>query len=232
MLVFLLSRLPVCEILQKIKIMSYRYLAFLVLATPVVSGSSVELELVLDSLLKAVSQLKQKSEFNVSDFSDLQSLCNEIPDEQQRCNVTVELVMRSLKFINDREPKSSTEYYHFIIIGLLALKFIIVAVFSYAARWYVKRHKRLKGESGARDSTVGDSSVPPYRDIEMRSDAVYKPTTTTLIRESEIYKPIAKPTETVDASGESSDVTSENSKLLRKNIAKSNDKIVVRRSSP
>lgn len=216
--------------------MFYRFLALLVLATPIVSGGSVELELVLDSLLKAVSQLKQKSEFNVSDFSDLQDLCSEIPDEQQRCNVTVELVMRSLKFINDREPKSSTEYYHYIIIGLLSLKFIIVAVFSYAARWYVKRHKKLKSESDARVSVGGDPSVPPYRDIEMQSNAVYKPTTTPIAK-SEIYKlaataPIAKPTEPVDVSSDSGDITSESSKLLRKNITKANDKIVVRTSAP
>lgn len=127
--------------------------------------ASIEMDLAIESLLKAVKQLEKKSEFDIDDLSDLRALCNETATPN--CIASVHLLARAIKYINNRVPPSSASYYHFIIIGLVVGKFVIVGAVTYFSKLYIRRHKRAHNEKTKRESIGGDSTIPSHQDVEL-----------------------------------------------------------------
>ena len=136
-----------------------RMLIGLVLLCVVGIAFGNDIDLVFDVLIRGLDHVQNSQGVSNSDFSELRNVCK--ASDNANCNTTVELLIKSIKFINDREPNPSAKYYPFLISGLILLKIVIVTAVTYFIK---RRYKRRAATASVSDTT----SV----DIELRSNFI------------------------------------------------------------
>lgn len=204
-----------------------------------------DLDLVFDALLKGFSQLKREERFNVDDFSDLRKVCMSDDDGSgDNCRRIVDVLIRSIEFINDREPKAKTDYYHFIIAGLIVLKFIIVAIFTFLFKRHFGKRRRNNNrrDSKKRNKSTGDDESAsaeeenPGTEMNSRESFVKSVKDATPSRDVADPEPVAANEHVVTLAPVASNEYVLRGVVanlpVRKKFENLNDKIVVRKSVP
>lgn len=119
-----------------------------------------EIDLILNALLKGLSELQNKLEVNDTDFSELQNLCDN--SEDPTCQQTVKIIIRGIKVINDRQPNKGPDYtlyyYILVVVGLVTFKIIMLVLYV------VRRFRKSRNRRTAINDATVESSDPEYFD--------------------------------------------------------------------
>lgn len=138
---------------------SILYLTYFFLSFYTIVATS-EIEIILNALLKGLSELQNKSEVNDGDFSELLNLCDNSDDPT--CQQTVKIIIKGIKVINDRQPNNGTDYtlYYYILLVVCLIVFKIIMLVLYVVRRFQKSRKRR----AATEDATAESNDPEYFD--------------------------------------------------------------------